>query len=92
MVLLEAMAHGCAVVTTSAAGCAEVVGDSALTVPPGDVAALKAAIGRLTSDPALVADLGRRGIERARRFAPAVIAGEFERLFERSCRVAGNRR
>jgi glycosyltransferase involved in cell wall biosynthesis len=81
MVLLEAMAHGCAVVTTNAPGCAEVVGDAALTVPPGDVAALRAAIDRMVADNDLVAELGRRGIERVRCFASARIAAEYERLF-----------
>ena len=81
MVLLEAMAHGCAVVTTTAPGCAEVVGDAALTVPPGDVPALRAAIIRLTADPELAAELGRRGVERVRQFASTRIAAEYERLF-----------
>jgi glycosyltransferase involved in cell wall biosynthesis len=82
MVLLEAMAHGCAVVTTSAPGCVEVVGDAALIVPPGDVGALRAALLRLANEPGLAVDLARRGIERVRRFSPAAVAGEFERLFE----------
>jgi glycosyltransferase involved in cell wall biosynthesis len=81
MVLLEAMAHGCAVVTTSAPGCAEVVGDAALIVPPGDVPALRGAVTRLMAEPGLVSELGRRGTERVRRFAPAQIAREFEELF-----------
>lgn len=33
MVLLEAMDAGCAIVTTNAEGCAEVVGDAGLVVP-----------------------------------------------------------
>ena len=76
MVLLEAMAHGCAVVTTTAPGCAEVVGDAALTVPPGDVPALRAAITRLTADPELAAELGGRGVERVRQFASTRIAAQ----------------
>ena len=35
MVLLEAMDAGCAIVTTNAEGCAEVVGDAGLVVPTG---------------------------------------------------------
>jgi glycosyltransferase involved in cell wall biosynthesis len=82
MVLLEAMAHGCAVLTTSARGCAEVVGDAALLVPPGDVARLRESVVLLMSDDALAAELARRGKERVQQFASARIAGEFERLFE----------
>lgn len=81
MVLLEAMAHGCAVVTTSAPGCAEVVGDAALTVPPGDVAALRAAVRRLAHEPELTARLARRGARRVRRFASARIADAFLAIF-----------
>lgn len=62
VVLLEAMRAGLAVVTTSGTGCAEVVGDAALLVPPGDVVALRDALTRLTSQPDL-----RRGLAVAAR-------------------------
>ncbi len=64
IVLLEAMAAGAAIVTTSGTGCAEVVGDAALLVPPRDAAALRTALVKLSRDPALVERLGHAGRER----------------------------
>jgi glycosyltransferase involved in cell wall biosynthesis len=82
MVLLEAMAHGCAVITTEAAGCAEVVGDAALLVPPEDVEALRHAILRLTRDSRLTNQLAYRATQRVKEFASERIAAQFEHLFE----------
>ena len=62
--LLEAMAAGLAIVTTSGTGCADVVGDAALLVEPGDLAGLKAALERLIADPELVRQLGAAGRRR----------------------------
>ena len=86
MVLLEAMAAGCAVVTTTHPGCAEVVGDAGLKVPPGDPAALRAAVAGLLAAPDQIAACGRAARERARRFASAEVAGRFTGLFERCLR------
>jgi glycosyltransferase involved in cell wall biosynthesis len=64
IVLLEAMAAGAAIVTTSGTGCAEVVGDAALLVPPRDADALRAALEKLSRDPELVRRLGSAARER----------------------------
>jgi len=64
IVLLEAMAAGAAIVTTSGTGCAEVVGDAALLVPPRDSAALRAALEKLSGDPDLIKRLGSAARER----------------------------
>lgn len=58
IVLLEAMIAGAAIITTSGTGCAEVVGDAALLVPPKDPEAIRAALDKLIADPVLVAHLG----------------------------------
>jgi glycosyltransferase involved in cell wall biosynthesis len=60
MGLLEAMAHGRAVVTTPCGCVAEVIEHdvNGLIVPFGDVGALHAAINRLIENPALREDLG----------------------------------
>jgi glycosyltransferase involved in cell wall biosynthesis len=58
------MAAGAAIVTTSGTGCAEVVGDAALLVPPRDAPALRTALEKLSHDPELVARLGNAGHER----------------------------
>ena len=64
IVLLEAMIAGAAIITTSGTGCAEVVGDAALLVPPKDPNAIRAALDKLIADPDLVARLGVAARER----------------------------
>ena len=49
-VLMEAMAHEVAVVGSDAGVIPEVIGDSGVVVPPGDPAALAAALRRLAAD------------------------------------------
>jgi glycosyltransferase involved in cell wall biosynthesis len=53
MAVAEAIARGLPVVSTPAGAIAEVAGDGALLVPPGDVAALSAALARVIAEPAL---------------------------------------
>lgn len=65
MVLLEAMDAGCAIVTTNAEGCAEVVGDAGIVVPKGNPKGIRDALERLVGDPGLVAELSARGQARA---------------------------
>jgi glycosyltransferase involved in cell wall biosynthesis len=68
--LLEAMAAGAAIVTTRGHGCEETVGETAELVTTGRenqancVADIRAAIHRLTRDPAHRAELGARGRRR----------------------------
>jgi glycosyltransferase involved in cell wall biosynthesis len=68
--LLEAMAAGCAIITTRGHGCEEVVGDCAEFVTPGRVdpeacvAEIRAALQRLTTDKAYCAELGARARKR----------------------------
>lgn len=65
--LLEAMASGLAVVATDVGGTADAAGGAAHLVPPGDPAALAAAVDRLLADPPRALALG----EAARRRAAA---------------------
>jgi glycosyltransferase involved in cell wall biosynthesis len=83
VVLLEALSHGCAVVTTGISGMPEVVGDAGLLTPPHDVAALRTAIGRLMADEALRAELGARARERVGRFAWGGLLERHLALYER---------
>ena len=69
MPLLEAMACGTPVVTTSSSSLPEVVGEAGLIVPPTDAEALGAALLRLLRDAELRAELRERGLQRARRFS-----------------------
>ncbi len=64
IVLLEAMASGCAIVTTNTTGCVEVVADTALLIRPGNADDIKNALLRLINDDELRCDLGQRGRRR----------------------------
>jgi glycosyltransferase involved in cell wall biosynthesis len=65
---LEAMACGTAVITSNAPALVEITGDAGLHVDARDVNALADAMTRIANDEALRADLGSRGIARAREF------------------------
>ena len=58
IVLLEAMSAGLAVITTNNSGCAEVIGDTGILVPPNDSASIKEALVRLINDDELCKTLG----------------------------------
>lgn len=66
--LMEAMASGRAVVSTSISGIPELVehGVSGLLVPPGDAAALAAAMRTLLEDRERAREMGRRGQQKVR--------------------------
>jgi glycosyltransferase involved in cell wall biosynthesis len=83
-VVVEGMAAGLPVVATAAGGPAEVITDGVdgLLVPPGDVAALAAAVRRLLLDQALRAQLGQAAARRAEEFAPEVIGAQLRRLYD----------
>lgn len=61
LVAQEALRAGRPLVATTVGGIPELVGDGALLVPPGDPAALGAAVRSLLDDPALAAAVAARG-------------------------------
>ena len=65
MVLVEAMASGRALVTTTSGAISEVVGDCAVLVPPYDIRALTYALERLLQEPQERMALGLRARDRA---------------------------
>jgi glycosyltransferase involved in cell wall biosynthesis len=67
--VVEAMASGTPVVTTSGGSLPEIAGDAALIVDPLDVPALASAIHRVADDAFLRATLRERGLIRARAFS-----------------------
>jgi len=71
VVLLEAMAAGCAIVASELPGYANVAraGRDALLVPPGDSAALGRALLRVLEEPGLADTLVASGAERAAGFS-----------------------
>ena len=66
--ILEAMGHGCPVITTSNGTMAEVAGGAALLVDPARPEDIAGAMDRLLDDETLHADLAARGRAHARTF------------------------
>lgn len=89
LVPLEAMAHGTPVVATGRGGSAEYLrdGENALLHPPGDHAALAAALRRLADDPALRERLRAGG----GRTAPQHTARGFNEALEAELAAAAGR-
>jgi len=84
--VLEAMACGCPVVTSSVSALPEVAGGAALLVDPTEVEELGAAIERVWTDESLWRELSARGRERARTFTWERTAQATVAVYER---VAG---
>ena len=82
VVLLEAMAASLPIITTEGTGCAEVVGDTALLVPPNDPDAIKRALSRLMGDPELQRTLGAAGRRRLEeRFSWTTVAERYVDIY-----------
>jgi glycosyltransferase involved in cell wall biosynthesis len=80
--VLEAMAQGTAVITSSGTATEEVIADAGLLVDPADVDALAAALDELLADPQRRADLGAAGFTRAlERFDPRSFAMALEEIY-----------
>jgi glycosyltransferase involved in cell wall biosynthesis len=81
-VLLEAMTAGMAIVTTAGTGCAEVVGDAAVLVPPKDPAAIREALPALLDNPALREILGTAARARVEKlFSRRAVAGRYAEIY-----------
>jgi glycosyltransferase involved in cell wall biosynthesis len=85
LAVAEAMACGCAVVATGVGGVPAMVGaDAGITVPPGDVPALAAALRACLSDPALRRRLGAAGRAHAEaEFSARTMVRRLEALYDR---------
>ena len=88
--LLEAMAAGCAIITTKGHGCEEVVGDCAELVTPGRADAeacireIRAALLRLTADRAYCDALGARARQRLdENFTWTAVARRYAEVYQR---------
>jgi len=82
MVLLEAMDAGCAVITTDAEGCAEVVGSAGIVVEKGNPRDIRGALHALICDPGRIESLSRRARQRADLFGWPRIAAEYTNVFD----------
>jgi phosphatidylinositol alpha-mannosyltransferase len=83
IVLLEAMASGCPVVASDIPGYRSVVvpDENGIAVPPGNVAALAAAISSLALDPERRQLLAQRGRQRAQEFAWPRVTDRIEAVY-----------
>jgi glycosyltransferase involved in cell wall biosynthesis len=80
VVLLEAMSTGCAIITTDAPGCKEVVGDAAIITPCRSVDAIRSALERLLHNPEEINWLSKLARHRAVDFSWSKIANDFDCL------------
>jgi len=90
IVLLEALASGCPVVTTTAGGTVDIVrpGETGLLVPPGDAPALARAVVRVLRNGSLAAELRARARHAAEtEFDWDVVAGRYLDVFEAARRT-----
>ena len=83
-VALEAMGAGCPVVASAVGGLADLVvdGTTGILVPPGDVAALGAAIQQLLADPGRRKGMGNAGRRRAAEFTASVVIPQVEQVYD----------
>lgn len=86
--VVEAMASGIAVITSSTSSLGEIAGDGATTIDPTNTEALADAIVRLATDEELRRDLGRRGLHRSRMFSWTQTAKEMLAVYHRAAGVA----
>jgi glycosyltransferase involved in cell wall biosynthesis len=86
--VIEAMAHGLPIITTTVGGLPDLLTpDAGILVPPGDAAALAGAMQRLASDPALRERMGQAARARyLKLFAPDAV---LSMLLDTYSRVAG---
>ena len=82
-VLLEAMASGCAIITSKTGGCPEVIGQAGLLVDPKDHLDIKNKLTLLISDPQLLSNMGQRSLLRVQDFAWPGIASRYADLYQR---------
>lgn len=80
--VLEAMASGTPVITSTVSALPEVAGNAALTVDPWDVDAMAAALGRVLADPALKQRLRQAGLARSKAFTWERMARETLALYQ----------
>ncbi len=82
MVLLEAMAAGMAIITSTAGGCPEVVGDSALLVNPRNSLEIKEQLQKLLKDDSLCMQLGESVRKRVEQFRWTAVAKKYTACYQ----------
>jgi glycosyltransferase involved in cell wall biosynthesis len=84
--VVEAMASGTPVVTSTGGSLPEVAGDAALIVDPLDTSAIVAALRVIASDPARAASLRSAGLVRARLFSWETAAEQHAAVYRAASR------
>ena len=82
--VVEAMASGLPVITSSTSSLGEIAADAACTVDPTSTDAIADALVRLTADAALRRELSERGLRRAQTFSWARTAKEMLAVYHRA--------
>jgi glycosyltransferase involved in cell wall biosynthesis len=80
-VLLEAMNAGCAIITSTAGGCPEVVGDAGLLVEPKDVDMLRQTLLELIGSADKRTELGQKALERVHQFSWNSVTQKYLNLY-----------
>lgn len=83
VVLLEAMNAGCAIITSNAPGCLEVVGDAAIITRCGSVAEIKKSLEHLINNQGEIDRLSCLARSRALEFTWSNVACSFDELSQR---------
>jgi glycosyltransferase involved in cell wall biosynthesis len=80
---VEAMASGTPVVTSNVSSLPEVTGDAAVLVDPYDVESIIDGMRRVLTDPALAAEMRRKGALRAREFSWERSVAQTRQVYQR---------
>ena len=80
--VLEAMACGTPVITSSVTGMPEVAGDAALLVDPYSIDEMRGGLEKVLTDVHLREDLSKKGIQRAHHFSWAMTAERTLKIYE----------
>lgn len=83
VVLLEALAAGCAIISTSGSGCPEVVGEAGILVEPGSPQALSRALAGLLADEQRLETLRHESLQRIEKFSWQNVAARYEAHYQR---------
>jgi len=88
---LEAMAHGCAVITSGRGGLAEIVGDTGILVKDVTPESLAEAITALIENPEQLSELQQRAVIRAQDFSITTCTRRFDAVRERAIQIPGRK-
>lgn len=86
--VLEAMSHGCPVITSRGTSTEEIAGDAGILVDPADTSQIAGALTELLDDADRRSELGRRGRERAATFTWVRTAEALAEAYSSSIGVA----